>query len=269
MNIAETTKRRDLASRPVPVLARLPRTVYARAEQMQRKAATVAHAHDWVQFSYASQGVLQVQTHQGLFIAPPQWAILIPQQLVHSVVNAPRTEIRSLYIATHALHDLGGECRVLEVSPLLREMIRHFATLPVEYAEEGADGRLVQVLLDQIHAAPQAALRLPWPEDERLRAWCRHLLDVPDAPLQLAQWSQELGVSERTLGRWFQRQTQMSFRQWRQRARLLAALSQLQELQSVTEVALVCGYDSTSAFIAAFRQLFGRTPGQLLRDAEA
>ena len=78
MDIAETTKRRDLASRPVPVLARLPRPVYARAEQMQRKAATVAHAHDWVQFSYASRGVLQVQTHQGLFIAPPQWAILIP-----------------------------------------------------------------------------------------------------------------------------------------------------------------------------------------------
>jgi AraC-like DNA-binding protein len=127
----------------------------------------------------------------------------------------------------------------------------------------------VQVLLDQIHAAPEAALRLPWPEDERLRAWCRQLLDVPEAPLQLAQWSLELGVSERTLGRWFQRQTQMSFRQWRQRARLLAALPQLEDLQSVTEVALACGYDSTSAFIAAFRQLFGRTPGQLLRAAAA
>ncbi|MDH0202658.1 AraC family transcriptional regulator [Comamonas aquatica] len=269
MDIAETTKRRDLASRPVPVLARLPRPVYARAEQMQRKAATVAHAHDWVQFSYASRGVLQVQTHQGLFIAPPQWAILIPPHCVHSVVNAPHTEIRSLYIETGAMPDLGTDCVVLEVSDLLREMIRHFATLPVEYALEGAEGRFVQALLDQIHAAPPAALRLPWPEDERLRAWCHHLLDVPEAPLQLGVWSQALGVSERTLGRLFQKQTQMSFRQWRQRARLLAALPQLQDQQSVTEVALACGYDSTSAFIAAFRQLFGRTPGQFLRARAA
>lgn len=269
MNISETTRRRDITARAVPALARLPRPVYARAEQMQRKAATVAHAHDWVQFSYASRGVLQVHTAQGLFIAPPQWAILIPPHLEHRVVNAPNTEIRSLYIATHAMPALGSDCVVLEVSGLLREMIRHFATLPVEYTEQGADGRLVQVLLDQIHAAPQAALSLPWPEDERLRTWCRHLLDAPEAPLQLAQQSQTLGVSERTLGRWFQKQTQMGFRQWRQRARLLAALPQLQQHQSVTEVALACGYDSTSAFIAAFRQLFGRTPGQFLRETDA
>ena len=140
MDIAETTRRRDWASRPVPALARLPRPVYARAEQMQRKAATVAHAHGWVQFSYASRGVLQVHTRQGLFIAPPQWAILIPPRLVHSVANAPQTEIRSLYIETGAMPALGGECVVLEVSDLLREMIRHFATMPVEYAQEGAEG---------------------------------------------------------------------------------------------------------------------------------
>lgn len=264
MNIAETTKKR-LAQRPVPALSGLPRPVYARAEQMRRRAATVAHAHGWVQFSYASSGVLQVQTQGGLFIAPPQWAILIPPGLEHRVVNAPHTSIRSLYIATSAMQPLGADCVVLEVAPLLREMIRHFATLPVEYDVQGADGRFVQVLLDLIHAAPQAALQLPWPGDARLHALCRQLLEAPDTPQQLSDWARQLAVSERTLGRLFQKQTQMSFRQWRQRARLLAALPQLQTPQSVTEVALACGYDSTSAFIAAFRRLFGATPGQLLR----
>jgi AraC-like DNA-binding protein len=31
-------------------------------------------------------------------------------------------------------------------------------------------------------------------------------------------------------------------------------------------VALACGYDSTSAFIAAFRQQFGETPGNFFAD---
>jgi AraC-like DNA-binding protein len=31
-------------------------------------------------------------------------------------------------------------------------------------------------------------------------------------------------------------------------------------------VALACGYDSTSAFIAAFRQQFGCTPGEFFRE---
>jgi AraC-like DNA-binding protein len=57
----------------------------------------------------------------------------------------------------------------------------------------------------------------------------------------------------------------LSFRGWRQRARLLSSLSALEEGDSVTNTALACGYDSTSAFIAAFKSLFGYTPGELFK----
>jgi AraC-like DNA-binding protein len=35
--------------------------------------------------------------------------------------------------------------------------------------------------------------------------------------------------------------------------------------EAVTNVALEVGYDSTSAFISAFRMTFGQTPGQYFR----
>jgi AraC-like DNA-binding protein len=73
-------------------------------------------------------------------------------------------------------------------------------------------------------------------------------------------------MSDKTLMRLFQRETGLSFRGWRQRARLLASLNVLEEGGSVTNTALDCGYDSTSAFIAAFKTLFGFTPGELFRD---
>ena len=63
----------------------------------------------------------------------------------------------------------------------------------------------------------------------------------------------------------FQRETGLSFRAWRQRLRLLAALTPLERGERVTDVALACGYDSTSAFISAFRQQFGCTPGEFFR----
>ncbi|MNJ80766.1 HTH-type transcriptional repressor of iron protein A [compost metagenome] len=72
-------------------------------------------------------------------------------------------------------------------------------------------------------------------------------------------------MSEKTLTRQFQRDTGLSFRAWRQRLRLLSALPLLEQGEAVTEVALACGYDSTSAFIAAFRLHFGATPGALAR----
>jgi AraC-like DNA-binding protein len=48
----------------------------------------------------------------------------------------------------------------------------------------------------------------------------------------------------------------------RQKARLLHALSLISSGSSVTGAALDCGYDSTSAFIAAFKRQFGATPGR-------
>jgi AraC-like DNA-binding protein len=45
----------------------------------------------------------------------------------------------------------------------------------------------------------------------------------------------------------------------------LSSLNGLEEGASVTNTALACGYDSTSAFIAAFKGLFGFTPGELFR----
>ena len=48
----------------------------------------------------------------------------------------------------------------------------------------------------------------------------------------------------------------------RQRLRLLSALPMLERGERVTDIALACGYDSTSAFIAAFRTQIGMTPSQ-------
>lgn len=73
------------------------------------------------------------------------------------------------------------------------------------------------------------------------------------------------GASERTLARLFLRETGVSFRERRLRLRLLAALTALEEGTSVTAVALDSGYDSPSAFIAAFKRVFGGTPTQLFR----
>ncbi len=83
--------------------------------------------------------------------------------------------------------------------------------------------------------------------------------------MTLQAWAERLGLSEKTLMRLFQRETGLSFRGWRQRMRLLSSLSLLEEGDSVTNTALACGYDSTSAFIAAFKSLFGFTPGELFK----
>lgn len=256
----------SLPERSIPALQQLPRPLYARTESLARQVGTPRHRHPWVQLSYAIAGVLHVHTAAGSFVAPPQRAIWIPPGLEHEVISSPHTEMRSLYIDCAASTWAPAHCRVLEIDRLTRELISRFCAGPVAYDEQGADGRLAQVLLDQLRAAPEVRLSLPLPGDPRLLQLCRQLQAQPDDARSLGQWSTQLGASEKTLSRLFRRDTGLTFRAWRQRLRLLGALSPLEQGQRVTDVALACGYDSTSAFIAAFRRQFGCTPGEFFRD---
>ncbi len=75
-------------------------------------------------------------------------------------------------------------------------------------------------------------------------------------------------MSERSLIRKFNAETGMTFRQWRRQARLLEALERLAAGDSVTAVAFAVGYDSISAFIVAFREVFGETPKRYINSRD-
>lgn len=244
----------------------LPRPIYGRVRSLPNQVIGYRHRHPWVQLSYALHGVVEVETEKGRFIAPPQRAVWVPARVEHRVRCTTDTLVRSLYIAPDVVPWGPTHCKVVVVDALLRELIRCFSLLPVYYNEAGPEGRLASVLLDQLESAPEADLMLPFPHDARLRKLCGHLQDDPCSRLTLSHWSRRLSVSEKTLSRLFVQQTGLSFRLWRQRLRLLSALPMLERGDRVTDVALACGYDSLSAFIAAFRQQFGATPGEFFAD---
>lgn len=243
----------------------LPRQVYGQAESLPNIALGYRHRHPWGQLSHARNGILRVHTPEGLYLVPPQRAVWIAAQVPHRVVCEPNTCIRSLYIEPAALPWPAMACRVVVVEPLLGELIQAFSQLPVHYDESGADGRLVQVLLDRLASAQEEQMLLPLPRDRHLRQICRRLQASPDDTRSLADWALRLGISEKTLNRRFLRETGLTFRLWRQRVRLLSALPALERAERVTDVALACGYASLSAFIAAFGEHFGQSPGEFLR----
>jgi len=246
-------------------LERLPRPVYGHVEAVSNVVIQHQHSHPWIQLAYAARGVLDVWTKQGRFVAPPHRAVWIPAGTPHRVYCGTDTQIRSLYIEPNASQRATDECCVLEVSQLLRELIRTFSEFPEKYEESGPQGRLVDVLLDQLALAPTTDLMLPLPKDPRLAVVCRYLQKHPDSQKSLAQWAAQLDVSTKTLSRLFIKETGMGFRKWRQRLRLLAALPLLEQGQRVTDVALASGYETPSAFTAAFKEQFGATPGELFQ----
>ena len=235
--------------------------VFRSNEQLAGEPAQ-AHFHDWHQLLYACEGVMRVQTESGVWVVPPSRAVWIPANTVHEVQPIRRVALRNIYLDPLVFDGLGADCCVVDVPPLLRELVLRVCELPPDYQEQGADNRLVQVLVDQLMAVEQAAFHLPRPSDGRLRQVCDVLLADPADPRTLAEWADALACSARTLSRLFQRQTGQSFGQWRQQARLLASLVMLAEGRPVVEVSLSLGYDSQSAFIAMFKRATGMTPAR-------
>lgn len=249
--------------RTLPDYRTLPRPIVARVELLRPGALTPWHKHDWWQLAYALSGVLSLSTAHSSFMAPPQRAIWIPPGTIHKASNATPTEMRSLYIDQRLMDWAPARCRVVTITPLVRELIVATCALPTEYDEQGPPGRLLGVLIDQLAELPEASFNLPMPTDARLNRICAALQESPDDNRSMAAWGKEVGLSERSLARLFMQQTGFSFGDWRQRLRLLLALTALESGERVTRVALDSGYASPSAFIAAFKRNFGMTPMEM------
>jgi AraC-like DNA-binding protein len=198
-------------------------------------------------------------------VVPPHQAVWMPGATGHRIDARSAVAMRTLYIEPNASLELPGDVCVLQISPLLRELILVAVDEGPHYEPHHPQARLSAVILDQICVQSIAPLALPMPTDPRLLRVTKALISNPGDNRDLADWVQLAGASKRTLGRLFVAQTGMSFRTWRQQCRLLRALELLATGENVTNIALMLGYESTSAFIAMFRRYLGTTPSRYLR----
>lgn len=246
----------------IEALEALPRPVAAFAHDYAPGESIPPHRHLRAQLLFAASGIMRVRTERGIWVVPPNRAVWVPAGTEHQINCSGLVRMRTLFVRQDAAPRLGDRCQVVDVPPLLRELILAAVDLPALYDEDGPDGRLMRVVLDRIDALEVAPLHLPMSAHPRLAPILDGLLRHPEDDRGLEDWGHHVGASGRTLARLFQGETGMTFRAWRQQARLLAALTRLAANAPVTSVAFDLGYDSLSAFIAMFRKATGTTPGR-------
>jgi AraC-like DNA-binding protein/quercetin dioxygenase-like cupin family protein len=223
------------------------------------------HQHPTAQLIYAVHGVMVVSTDQGQWIVPPTRGIWMPPHTDHWTRMVGEVRMRTVYIWEDAAPGLPNAIKAVAISPLLRELILAAIDVPESYTPDSRDGRVMQLLLDEIALLPTLPLHLPTPTDPRLIQICETISRVPDDDSTLSGWAERFDVDPKTIQRLFARQTGMTFGQWRQQARLLMGLEQLATGARVIDVALNLGYESPSAFATMFKRQFGETPTQYFR----
>jgi AraC-like DNA-binding protein len=221
-----------------------------------------SHTHDWHQLVYATRGVMIVNTPASSWVVPSHRAVWVPAGTEHEVEMVGSVFLRTLYLRTGLSGSLPKQCCVVNVSPLLRELIQHTIKLGMLNRFEPSQKRLIGVIIDQLETLSTMPLSLPMPQDARALRVVEFLRSNPSENCSLDFLAARFGASKRTIERLFLSETEMTFGRWRQQLRLMHALRLLAAGESVTKAALEVGYDSTSAFIYAFKSALGTTPGR-------
>ncbi|MDT0609212.1 AraC family transcriptional regulator [Streptomyces lancefieldiae] len=218
------------------------------------------HEHRRAQFLYGATGVMVVDTADGTWTVPPERAVLIPAATRHRV-RMLGVSTRSLYIEPDAVPWWPGTCTVVDVPPLLRELLLAAVEFEADYSLAGREASVVALLLYEIAARTPLPFHVGIPASADLVTLCREYLADPDAGVTNTAWAARTATSERAFTRRFRSETGDSPAVWRARARLLAAVPLLRTA-SVSEVSGRLGYASPAAFTAAFSRAFGTPPSR-------
>lgn len=257
-----------MSSKQIDLLdfSELPAPVYFRYADFAAHEFAAPHRHPWGTLEYASHGVLHMEVDGSRFMSPPQYAVWVPPHVEHSFYSHQPVNYRAVCLTPAVCAELPSRACTLAISDILKAILKDFALRDVQIPERAADQRLAQVLVDQLQQAPVHECYLPYASSPGLLTILETLQADPGNNLPLAHWAAQVHVSERTLARQFVRELGISFGEWRQRLRFLAAIEALERSGTVQEIAFDLGYSSGSAFIAMFQRQAGCTPEQYRRS---
>ena len=224
---------------------------------MPQRSKYAWHVHDAHQLAWALSGVLTVATDTRTWVLPSSRALWIPAGVTHETMSSGQATMRSVYLRAGCRIQWTDPQPVL-VRPLLAELINHLSEANLTSGERKRSER---VLLDLLEPVKVTAVDAPQPSDPRAQAVADALRANPADPRALSQWGREVGASARTLSRAFLTDTGIGFERWRTLVRLNAALPMLAAGATIATAARRVGYQTPSAFVAAFRRELGITPG--------
>jgi AraC-like DNA-binding protein len=208
---------------------------------------------------------MTVATQAGIWVVPTLRAVWIPARVPHTITMSGRVAMRTLYLKPRLARALPRDCCVVNVSPLLRELILHACSFDALKKSVPRQRHLIDLITDQLEAIQMVPLQLPHLSDPRARRVAEILLADPTNARKLSQLCRVSGASKRTVERLFQDEVGMTFGKWRQQLRLMHAVRLLAEGAKVTHAALEAGYSTPSAFICMFKKVLGFTPAMYFK----
>lgn len=248
-------------------------------------------------FLFPRAGRLRVRVAASEFRITPQGAMLFAPNSRRTQVVAPSpdkmfdavmvmTPLAELQAQINADPDTAGQFRGLSdgialsakvpgyarLSDLLSYISQHFSDRGTELSAAAVEG--LAVLIEELMrnlimetTSPHLAAPSKHASLSRVRQAEDYMRSRSDEPLSMAEVAREVGVGLRSLQLAFVEARAMGPRDVLNRMRLERAYERLKtadETESVTTIALDCGFSHLSRFACAYRIAFGESPSETL-----
>lgn len=219
------------------------------------------HFHDLHQLLYAFEDSVEVESQFARYKVPHQFAAWIPAGTVHRTA-IQKVRSGSVFLSPDMIAVPDNSVRVIPVSNLMREMVIHAMRWPIG-GEDDDFSRAYFTCFAKLCSewiTREVTLVLPSSDDPRINAIIKftreNLLRVT-----LHDVCKDVGMSERSLRRHFQKAMGISWEDFRSRMRMYAAIDYLDTTsQPIGVIAAEVGYASQTAFARAFKAMMGIGP---------
>jgi AraC-like DNA-binding protein len=216
------------------------------------------------QLVWAVSGVLAVRADGAAWVLPLGVGLWLPNGVAHETGATARSTMLGIYIDPRRCPISWPTPTVVAIDGLQRELLLHLSREDLgDFQREHAEA----TLFDTLRPIRSAHVDVPDLRDPRAAAVAAALVRDPADFRSLEAWGQTVGASGRTLTRIWQAETGMAFDRWRRRLRVRESLPLLASGMSVASTSRRVGYQSSSAFVGAFRREVGATPGTVFCTA--
>jgi AraC-like DNA-binding protein len=224
------------------------------------------HTHEDHQLAWAASGVLTIRSGTEAWVLPQTRALWIPAGVRHETLSEGTTTMRTAYVQPSSCSIAWSNCTPVIATPLLANLLGYLEGAALDPSHRTNAEQLLVGLLEPVRTI---SFDVQMPTEDRARQVATMLTGNPADGRTLSEWGREVGASGRTLARAFRSDTGLPFARWRTLVRLHCAMEALGSREPVAEVARKVGYESASAFVAAFRRETGITPARYFQEGRS
>lgn len=232
------------------------------------------HKHEnKYQIIYPHQGIITLQVDQlGKFLTPITKGIFINKNVYHQAsFNSVKMHHNFYFDEVLVPPNLRDKTFVFNATPFIRQLLLRSLEIKDLHPH---NSNILNVLLNEIYLHQSTELMLPLFNFDIIKDLRLHkAIELIFAhnfqdPLLLDNVSKECGISSKQLSRYFEKELNISFKQYIGQVKFQKAISLFCENLGSTQIAYELGFSETSAFTRFFKNFCGKSPSEYLKSAK-